>query len=35
MIDTGVLKKFMAGYKQFQALQTADLFVKLDISTKG
>ena len=35
IIDTGALRKSMAGYRQFQALQTVDLSVKLNISTKG
>ena len=35
IIDTKVLRKSMAGYRQFQALQTADLSVKLDTLIKG
>ena len=35
IIDTEASKKSTADYRQFQALQTADSFVKLDTSTKG
>ena len=35
IIDTGVSRKSITDYRQFQALQTVDLFVKLDTLTKG
>ena len=35
IIDTGALRKSMASYEQFQALQTADLSVKLNTLIKG
>ena len=35
MIDTEVLRKSIAGYRQFQVLQTADLSIKLDTLIKG
>ena len=35
IINTKASKKSTTNYKQFQALQTTDLFIKLDISTKG
>ena len=35
IIDIKALKKSMASYRQFQVLQTADLFIKLDILIKG
>ena len=35
IINIEALKKSTANYKQFQALQTADLSIRLDTLTKG
>jgi len=35
IINTSALKKFMASYRQFQALQNADQFIRLNTLTKG
>ena len=35
IINIKASRKSTADYGQFQALQTIDLFIKLDISTKG
>ena len=35
IINTGTLRKSIAGYGQFQALQAVDKSVSLNISTKG
>ena len=35
IIDIGVLRKSMASYRQFQALQEIDLTQELDTLTKG
>ena len=35
IINIKALRKFTVNYKQFQVLQTVDLFVKLNILIKG